>query len=99
MVNKELFIKLNEYKSKVSEVLDISEMYLFGSFARDNANENSDIDIAVILNKPKDDFLSDSTTLWKLRRKIDLRIEPVLFQSESDPSGFIDEIKKTGILI
>lgn len=99
MDNENLLKILKEYKLKVSEVFDISEMYLFGSYAEGSPNPDSDLDVAVILNKPKDDFLTDSTTLWKLRRKVDLRIEPVLFQSDNDPSGFIDEIKKTGILI
>jgi hypothetical protein len=38
--------------------------------------------------------------LMKLRRSIDLRIEPHPFESmDEDPSGFLAEIKKNGIKV
>jgi uncharacterized protein len=35
--------------------------------------------------------------LWKLRRQIDDRIEPVLIEGDFDDAGFLEEIQKNGI--
>jgi hypothetical protein len=37
--------------------------------------------------------------LWKLRRQIDDRIEPVLIERDNDNGGFLSEIQKYGIQI
>ncbi len=45
------------------------------------------------------DFFSVNPLLWKLRRQVDDRIEPDLIDKNNDKSGFLNEIKKTGIKI
>lgn len=77
-----------------------SAIYLFGSQARGKANRWSDIDVAVISNKLKRD--ENRILLWRLRRKVDTRIEPhgftvKDFQDNSDP--LVYEVKKTGVKI
>ena len=37
--------------------------------------------------------------IWKLRRQVDFRIEPHVVARDTDYSGFIDEIRRTGIEI
>jgi hypothetical protein len=37
--------------------------------------------------------------LFRLRREIDARIEPVLLEESNDKSGFLEEILKTGEII
>jgi len=37
--------------------------------------------------------------LWKIRRDIDMRIEPHLIVPQEDYAGFLNEIQQTGILI
>ncbi len=37
--------------------------------------------------------------LYKLRRHVDDRIEPILIDSNEDKSGFLDEILKHGQII
>ena len=44
--------KLREYKPALQQKYPISAIGLFGSFARGEATESSDIDIAVDLNGP-----------------------------------------------
>jgi len=99
MDKAEVLKKLSQYKALVSKHLDIENMILFGSYAKGNQNENSDIDVAVIVSSINYDFFTYTPLLWKLRRDIDLRIEPVLFEKNEDQSGFLQEIQKTGILI
>ena len=45
---------INEIKEKMTPIFDaynfIDKVYLFGSYAKNNANSNSDIDIVVKLN-------------------------------------------------
>lgn len=72
---------------------------LYGSYAKGTAHENSDIDIAVIFDSIGNDFLEKSHQLFKLRRGIDSRIEPILIEQENDRSGFCEEILKTGKVI
>lgn len=78
----------------------INKVFIFGSYAKDDFNENSDIDIALVLDDMKNSFFTQ-VKLMKLRRDFDLRIEPHPFREEdfvvSHP--FAGEIIKTGIQI
>lgn len=91
--------KALEYAKVVNKSLDTQKIVLYGSYAKDNWKEESDIDIAVIVERVEGDFLDLSTMLWKLRRAIDSRIEPVLIEEDSDRSGFVEEILKHGQII
>ncbi len=81
--------------------INIDKVYLFGSYARNTAVEDSDIDIAVVSNNFSGDRFSDRRLVVPLRRKIDRRLEPVPYRTEhfesSDPLVF--EILKDGIQI
>lgn len=72
---------------------------LFGSYSKGTATENSDIDIAVIVEKIENDYLNETAALYKLTREIDDRIEPILLEKGEDKSGFMNEIQKTGIVL
>ena len=76
---------------------NLSKAYLFGSYARNNQHEESDIDLAVIIKNLSDPY-SAQVELMKLRRNFDLRIEPHPF-NESDFSiqnPLVYEILKYG---
>ncbi len=77
----------------------VKKVILFGSYAKGYAREDSDIDVAVLIDKIDGDFLSAETRLFQLRRNIDTRIEPVLIEDTDDFSGFLEEILKTGEII
>ncbi len=99
MGKEEVIKKLVLYKSLVSEHLDVDKVILFGSYARGEAGDESDIDVAIVVNSVKGDFFSYAPLLWKLRKQIDERIEPVLLINGKDISGFLQEILKTGTII
>ena len=88
-----------KYAQLVGEQLHPMKIVLFGSYANGNYTINSDIDIAVIVNKIEDDFLLLSKQLNKFTRNIDSRIEPVLIQNDEDRSGFLSTILETGITL
>lgn len=69
------------------------------SSAEGAARQDSDIDIAVIVDELEGDYLDEQARLYKLRRSVDLRIEPVLIEYGQDKSGFLKEIMDTGYVL
>lgn len=96
---EEVIDKTKKYSDRVVDFMHPKMVVLYGSYAKGTAHEDSDIDIAVICDFIGDDFLEKSYQLFKLRRDIDSRIEPVLLEQENDISGFCEEILKTGKVI
>jgi predicted nucleotidyltransferase len=91
--------KIIRYKSLLMQYFQLERVYLFGSYANDTNHENSDIDVAVVVRNISGDYFSVNPLLWKLRRQVDDRIEPILFELDDDKSGFLEEIKRNGIEI
>ena len=60
---------------------------------------DSDIDIAVIVDSIEEDYFDNVPLLWKLKRQISNLIEPILISEEDDKSGFLENIRKTGIVL
>lgn len=100
MDKEEVIEKVKRYATIIRSHFPVKMVILFGSYARGNPRETSDIDVAVLVDKSNDDCLESEARLNRLRRSIDLRIEPVLFEEdEKDPEGFFEEILKTGEII
>ncbi|NLB25656.1 MAG: nucleotidyltransferase domain-containing protein [Bacteroidales bacterium] len=60
---------------------------------------DSDIDVAIVVKKIEGDYFEIQPLLWKLRRQIDDRIEPVLIEKDNDISGLLIDIQRNGIEI
>ncbi len=88
-----------KYIRIIDPTIPFQKAYLFGSHAEGTAHETSDIDIAIFVNDIRDEYLKELRLLYRLRRDIDVRIEPHLFIEGRDPSGFCEEILKKGIKI
>lgn len=99
MDNSEIITKISKYKLLVSKYFDIDKVVLFGSYAKGNQHEYSDIDVAIIVNSLQQDFFTYAPLLWKLRREVDDRIEPIIIDKNNDKSGFLTEILRTGVEI
>lgn len=99
MDKREVIDKLLNFKLLVSKHFDLDKVVLFGSYAKGNPKEDSDIDVAIIVNSISKDYFSYAPLLWKLRREIDDRIEPILIEKDHDESGFLSEILNTGLII
>ncbi|MBI5474561.1 MAG: nucleotidyltransferase domain-containing protein [Ignavibacteriae bacterium] len=65
--------------------IDVERAYLYGSYASGKAHEDSDIDIVVVSRQFTKSRYEDSTQIAKLRRRIDLRIQPLAY----NPDDFI----------
>ena len=99
MGKSEIIAKLVRYKQLLSQHLDIREVILYGSYATGKAREDSDIDVAIVVDQIKGDYFSVTPMLWRIRRQVDERIEPLLFEIGKDSSGFLSEITQYGIVI
>lgn len=82
----------------MAERLPLKALYLYGSYSKGNYREDSDIDIAVVVESLSDNYFDDTPLLWKLRRRVSNLIEPVLLTEDMDNPLYRD-ITKTGILI
>jgi uncharacterized protein len=91
--------KVAEYKRILNNYIQFESVYLFGSYAKGTNRNDSDIDVAIVVNRADGDFFSVRPTLWKLRRLVDDRIEPVLIERDFDDADFLGEIQKYGIEI
>lgn len=72
------------------------KVVVYGSYARGDQQPGSDIDVAVIVEEVEGDFLDAEAGLYRIRRGIDERIEPVLLEMDKDRSGFLDTVVSTG---
>jgi uncharacterized protein len=95
----EAISKVEQYSHLLKGYLKFDKVYLYGSYAKNTNREDSDIDVAIVVDKIEGDFFSINPLLWKLRRQIDDRIEPIIIEKDFDDADFIGEIKKYGIEI
>ena len=91
---------VKKYAEIVRNSFDYQKMILFGSYAKDNACKDSDIDIAIIFSD-YDNRLDRQVELMKLTRQIDTRIEPHPFREKDFDSSnpFVNEIVSHGMEI
>jgi predicted nucleotidyltransferase len=99
MDKREAINIVKAYGHLLKDHFHFESIYLFGSYAKDSYKEDSDIDVAIIVDHMEGDYFSINPLLWKLRRQIDDRIEPVLIERDFDDAGFLGEIQKYGIKI
>ena len=105
MDRKEALNKVLEYIKILNESgLQIDKAFLFGSAARNEEHEGSDIDV-MLVSRRFDDNSDDLAygLIWKLTRRVDSRIEPYavgLSRFDSDEvSPLLQIVKKEGIPI
>ena len=87
-----------QYKQAVVNAIGPAKVYLFGSYSKDCARPDSDIDIAVIVPRVKGDYLSTAASLWRITMDVNTLIEPVLIE-EVHPSPLYEDILQTGIAV
>ncbi|MCR4427532.1 MAG: nucleotidyltransferase domain-containing protein [Firmicutes bacterium] len=105
MADRQTQDMIKEIGRKYAEVLqrkvNLRGLYVYGSCAKGTYDNDSDIDIAVVADDFTGDMIEDTFTLMKLRRQVDMRIEPHPFL----PSDFTEknpmarEVMQTGIRI
>ena len=95
---KEIYEKIKEFIIEIKHKLPIKFVYLYGSFARNNIHEGSDIDL-IIVGDFKEPFLK---RIEKVLELTDLPIEPLVYterefqQMKDENNPLILEVLKTG---
>jgi len=96
--------EINQVVEKVKEASNPDKIYLFGSYAYGNPNENSDLDLCIIKKEVKD----KSKEYIKIRRVLSHMILPMdililnedEFEKRKDIFGAVQyEINKKGIIL
>ncbi len=75
MTKIELLSKLQQVQGELKNKFGIEKIGLFGSYARDEANEDSDIDIAIMSVEKKDYFMRIEAKYYLeelLQKKVDI---------------------------
>lgn len=94
-----IYQKIDEYIKKIEETrIKIWRLYLYGSYAKNTYHAESDIDLAIFLEKDDFDGFEEDVQLMKLRRNVDMRIEPHSFAKSdfNETNPYIKEIIETG---
>jgi uncharacterized protein len=102
-MDKKDAIKLSvDYLDRLkSSDIKFSEAWLFGSFAKGNQHENSDIDIAIVLDDSISHTFATEVQLMILRKGEETRIEPHPFSKDEFSPNFpiVKQIIDHGIRI
>jgi len=99
MDKEEIRHKLKIYADLIGEHFPFEKLVLYGSHAKNVFNNDSDIDVAVIVKNKNMDLILSESLLWQLAAEVDSRIEPMIFDEDNDPIGFLADILKHGEVI
>lgn len=100
MVDISILNTVKLYSRLIPPEMSLKKVYLFGSYAKGEQREDSDIDIAVVLNNMTD-YFETQMQLMRLRRNIDLRIEPhpIFIDDFNEVNPLANEVLSLGIEI
>ena len=99
-IPSEIVETVNKYIKIIKRDVNIEKVILYGSYAKGNYDENSDIDLALILSGYiENDFINMGTFLLDKTfvLKVDLQPLPFSVDEYNDPKGIMEEIINTGI--
>lgn len=92
--------KICDCLRRVADLSFVDKIYIYGSFAKGNPTQDSDLDIAVFFNLDESKMLECYRKLVNICRIPELDIQIQAFPSSEliSPCGIIEEIVKYGIL-
>lgn len=97
-MDKTINSRIRAYINAVAQKYKLVHVYLFGSFASGKENQDSDIDLALVIEGLADaDKFDTQVYLMLLAAKFDTRIEPHPYSLEDfSDNPFALEIQRTG---
>jgi predicted nucleotidyltransferase len=98
MVKREITDLIKRFINELrKENIVVKKVFLFGSYARGTQREDSDIDLAVVIESNGKEQKDNKISTWKYAARVDTRLAPIaLWESEmeKDYIPIIWEIKK-----
>ncbi len=101
-IPKNILEIITKYLKELSKEITIDKVFIFGSYAKNNYNENSDIDIAIFSkNFTNSSKIEDMSFLLIKTSGLGLDIQPQPFTIDDylHPEGLVKEILDTGLEI
>jgi predicted nucleotidyltransferase len=103
MDQQQIINTVKEYAKLLNSYFLVRMVVLYGSYSRGTAKTDSDIDVAIFIDRePGKSYLDSLALLYRLRSTYDSRLEPNLFYFDSggyEPASFENEILNKGIVI
>ncbi len=96
LTQEEILKYLKKYKEQKKEQYSISKLGIFGSYARDEADENSDIDIVVGFMEP--DLLNQIGIMQELQEKFHKKVDVIALWKKMNPK-LLSRIQKDAIYV
>ena len=95
-MDQEQVIKLvKAYKQAILPMYQDAKVYLYGSYSKGEARQDSDIDVAIIVPHIHGNWFNIVPPLWKTARSISSLIEPVIMEAD-EHSPLYDDVIRTG---
>jgi predicted nucleotidyltransferase len=90
---------VSRFIALVSVEFPVKGVYLFGSYAKGTAHDNSDIDIAIVSDKFEGRRFWDREKLGKyvIKSSFDLEVHPYKTEDFTEDDPFVKEILQTGL--
>ena len=99
MDQTEALAKVSAYATRVLAEFHPAQVLLYGSYARGDQRDTSDLDVAVVVKNWPSSTLDAQAQLFRLTSGLDTRIEPILLEEDHDRSGFLASIRKYAIVV
>ena len=87
------------YADVVVSELSPDRVLLYGSYAKGEPREDSDIDIAVVFDGFEGDWFQTCVKLARMTREVSSAIEPVLMDLRDNNIDFVQEVLQTGEVV
>lgn len=104
--NKKINSKIEDivlkYVKTICNQYKVEAIILFGSYAKGTEHEDSDIDIAIVIDEFKDNIVDEEVEFMMMREGIDYRIEPHIIRIDdykNITNPFVQEVIETGIKV
>lgn len=90
---------IEQFISSLTSEIQPRKVILYGSWVKGYPDGESDIDIAVVFDRIEDDYLDLLTRIYQIASMVDVNIEPVVFENNHDPTGFLLNILEQGEVV
>lgn len=96
LTQQEILASLKEYKALKKDEYSINKLGIFGSYARGDAHEGSDIDVVVDFKKP--DLLNQVGIMQELQEKFNVHVDVIALWKRMNPK-LLSRIQKDAIYV
>ncbi len=96
ITRKEAIQRISQAKPLLQKEFGVREIGIYGSFARNEQSESSDIDIMIVLERPEYDFYAGA--LIYLEKLLGIRVDLVRKHGRMNES-FLDRIEREIIYV